>query len=185
MNKFLEICSGIASTLISIAFLFIPENLFEKYKFMPNMSDEINIIVNRIVFILGIIIISIAVSLIYMYLRKKIKIKGKNYIIQIEYGDINKIKKYKKVINFDECYTTTVGNAPSDIKPTSICGQYLLKNPNININQLIHNANLKASKTKSKFQGKVRYDSGKLVPNGEYLLMAFAKLDKNGLGNFF
>ncbi len=43
-------------------------------------------------------------------------------------------------------------------------------------------AQLKPAKSKSKFQSKVRYDSGKLVPNGDYLLLSFAKLDDNGLG---
>ena len=47
---------------------------------------------------------------------------------------------------------------------------------------LIDNAHLKPAKSKSKYQNKERYDSGKLVPNGDYLLMSFAKLDKDGLG---
>src|SRR5699024_7835521 len=33
-----------------------------------------------------------------------------------------------------------------------------------------------------KYKNKVRYESGKLVPRGEYLLMAFAKLDEIGKG---
>lgn len=171
--------------LVSIAFMFIPESLFEKYKLFSNISSEMNIIVNRMIFLLGIIVLSTTLCAVYMCLRKKIIIKGNNYIIQIEYGDIFKIKNCKKVINFDECYSTTVGNSPSDIKPTSICGQYLLKNPNININKLIANSKLKPAKTNSKFQNKVRYDSGKLVQNGNDLLMAFAKLDENGIGKFF
>ena len=36
--------------------------------------------------------------------------------------------------------------------------------------------------SKSDFQDKERYDSGMLVPNKDYLLMAFAKLNKDGLG---
>ncbi len=91
----------------------------------------------------------------------------------------------QKVINFDECFTTSLGNSPADIKPTSICGQYLKKNPIQDMQSLIDNAQLKPTRGKSKYQNKVRYESGKLVPNGEYLLLAFAKLDKDGLGRFF
>ena len=185
MHNFLKVSGGIASTLVSISFMFIPESLFAKYNIFSNISNEMNIIVNRIVFLLGVIVISMILSAIYMCIRKKITIKGHNYTIQIEYGDIQKTKKCKRVINFDECFTTTVGDCPSDIKPTSICGQYLLKKPDIDINTLIANARLKPAKTNSKFQNKVRYDSGKLVPNGDDLLMAFAKLDENGIGRFF
>ena len=185
MHNFLKVSGGIASTLVSISFMFIPESLFAKYNIFSNISNEMNIIVNRIVFLLGVIVISMILSAIYMCIRKKITIKGHNYTIQIEYGDIQKTKKCKRVINFDECFTTTVGDSPSDIKPTSICGQYLLKKPDIDINTLIANARLKPAKTNSKFQNKVRYDSGKLVPNGDDLLMAFAKLDENGIGRFF
>ena len=91
----------------------------------------------------------------------------------------------KKVIVFDECFTTSVGDFPADIKPTSICGQYLQKNPIQDMQSLINSVQLKPTNTKSKYQNKARYDSGKLVPNGDYLLLAFAKLDEDGLGGFF
>ena len=41
---------------------------------------------------------------------------------------------------------------------------------------------MKPNKNKSKYKNKECYTSGKLVPNGDDLLLAFAKLDKNGLG---
>ena len=96
-----------------------------------------------------------------------------------------KAGEVEKVINFDECFTTSVGNAPSNINPESICGQYLQKKPIQDMQTLIDNAHLKPAKSKSKYQNKERYDSGKLVPSDDYLLMAFAKLDKDGLGRFF
>ena len=37
-------------------------------------------------------------------------------------------------------------------------------------------------KSRSKYQNKERYESGRIVPNGDDLLLAFAKLDKKGLG---
>lgn len=185
MRNFLKISGAIVSTLVSISFMFIPESLFAKHIFFSNISNETNIIVNRILCLLVIIALSIMLSIIYISTRKKIIIKGHNYTIQIEYGDILRVKKCKRVINFDECFTTNVGDSPCDIKPTSVCGQYLLKNPYIDINTLINNTNLKPAKTNSKFQKRVRYNSGKLVPNGDDLLMAFARLDENGRGMFF
>lgn len=88
----------------------------------------------------------------------------------------------KKVIPFDECFTTRVGDSPSDINPDSICGQYLMKYPIQNMQSLIKKANLKPEKDRSTFQNNEKYESGMLVPNGDYLLMPFAKLDKDGLG---
>lgn len=47
---------------------------------------------------------------------------------------------------------------------------------------LISNGQLSPSKSNSKYQKKKRYASGKLIPKDHFLLMAFAKLDKDGLG---
>lgn len=47
---------------------------------------------------------------------------------------------------------------------------------------LISNGQLSPSKSNSKYQKKKRYASGKLIPKDDFLLMAFAKLDKDGLG---
>ena len=117
-------------------------------------------------------------------MRKKVSIKGNNYKITVEYGDLFKIKNCKRVISFDECFSTHVGAAPADIKETSICGQYLIANPNLNIQQLIADSQLKSLKSKSKYRNKERYESGRIVSNGDDLLLAFAKLDKDGLARF-
>jgi hypothetical protein len=37
---------------------------------------------------------------------------------------------------------------------------------------------------KSKYMSKERYESGRIVPNGDDLLMAFVKLDEDGVGRF-
>lgn len=47
---------------------------------------------------------------------------------------------------------------------------------------MLTNRILGCIKSKSKFQGKECYTSGKLIPRNDYLLLAFAKLDKYGLG---
>ena len=82
-----------------------------------------------------------------------------------------------------KCFSTKVGDAPADIKPTSICGQYLKSNPNLNIQSLISGSQLNPIRgSRSKYQNKERYESGRIVPNGDDLLLAFAKLDKTGIG---
>lgn len=185
MIKFLKTSSTWAMSIITVVFTFIPETIFERYKLLQNFSDEVNVTLNRVWIFIIIFVLSILFNAIYLSCRRSINIKGKNYCIKIEYGDLFEMSDCKKVIPFDECFTTSVGDSPSDIKPTSICGQYLERNPILDMQGLIDNAQLKPSKSKSKCQNKKRYDSGKLVPNGDYLLMSFAKLDKDGLGIFF
>ena len=185
MNKLKDKYLAITSTLISTAFMFAPEALFEKIKIFPNWSIEINVIINRILFSAFLAIIAFVIYIIHKYSRKKITIKGKDYIIEIKYGDITEEKNCKKVINFDECYTTELGELTYQIKPTSICGQYLLQHPNIDINKLIRKNKISKSTSNSLFKNKTRYESGTIVPNGDDLLMAFVKLDEKGLGKFF
>lgn len=182
MIGFLKKSSAWALSIIGVVFTFVPEAFFGAYKLLPKLSDETNILLSRIFAFLAVLVSSIIVNLIYLLCRRKVCLKGVNYGIQIEYGDIFNKRKCKKVIPFDECFTVTVGNSPSDINPGSICGQYLTKYQIQNIKPLIANARLDPAGSKSRYQNKDRYVSGKLVPNGDYLLMAFAKLDKAGLG---
>lgn len=193
MSDLLKKSATYAFALISTVFAFVPEAIFGKvvlipeavinqFKWLEGNALEINIIVNR-VFAFGIIWITVAIMYKgYLCFRNKVSIKGNNYKITVEYGDLLKIKKCKRVINFDECFSTHVGNAPADVKPTSICGQYLIANPDLDVRPLISSSQLKPLNSKSKYNNKERYESGRIVPNGDDLLMAFAKLDKNGLG---
>ena len=185
MTKLLKKTIAWTLSIISVIFTFVPETFFEKYKFVSFFSDEINVILNRSLVFVIVFLLAGIVNAIYLNCRNSICIKGHNYSIKIQYGDLFEIKNCKKVINFDECFTTNVGDSPADIKPTSVCGQYLEKNPIHDMQSLIESTQLKPSKSKSRYQNKERYDSGRLVPNGDYLLMAFAKLDKDGLGKFF
>lgn len=194
MYKFFQMCvcmhnllkSQTSALSLTLAiFAFVPESVFGIAKLLENCSDGINIILVRILTATCIFVVVRIASAIYFKFCNQININGNNYSICIEYGDLLQKNNCKKVIPFDECFTTTVGNAPSDIKPTSICGQYLNKKPIQNIQKLIDNAQLEPAEMKSKYKNKTRYDSGKLVPNGDDLLMAFAKLDKEGLGKFF
>lgn len=179
--NFLKECATIAISIFSFLITIIPEKQFLRKILFENLSDEWNIIINRVLLLLVLIIItSIGYKIVIFIIWWK-TIKGKNYTIIIEYKDIFDIKNCKKVIPFDECYTTKVGNAPGEIKPKSICGQYLQKYPIANIQPLLDGIQLKPN-GKSKYQNKEKYESGRLIPANEFLLLAFAKLDKDGLG---
>lgn len=183
-----------AFAVASIVFTFVPEAIFGKVALIPEILkqnkviqenvSEINIVINRVLFFCIVWSATAIINKIYMYLRKKVIIKGNNYKIVVEYGNILKTKKCKRVISFDECFSTHVGNNPADINPTSICGQYLAANSDLNIQTLISNSEpeLRPLDSKSKYCNKERYESGRIVSNGDDLLMAFAKLDENGLG---
>lgn len=146
--------------------------------------EELDTIINKLLILLLVFSVCVVLRLVFTYCRKSKTIKVGNSIIQVEFGDIMKVKDCLRVISFDECFTTKVGTEKGDIRPTSICGQYLQTNQNIDMQSLIMSAQIKPEKTKSQFMKKDRYKSGVIVPNGKDLLMAFAKLDKDGRGMF-
>lgn len=182
MCNFLKRSLTWALSITTVIFTFVPESVFEYYKFLKKASDDVNIITNRILAFCAVVLLVMLVYALYLCCRRNIQIKGKNYNIHIGYGDIFEMDGCKKVIPFDECFTTSVGSAPHQIKPTSICGQYLTKHPINNIQPLIDATDLKPLRSRSKYNGQIRYESGTLIPNGDYLLMAFTKLDEKGLG---
>lgn len=181
MKKFIKICLTGSVSVITLLFTIIPEDFFKTVVLFQQLSGVINTIFNRVLFFLCVFIFVAIVIGIYRLVRYKTRIKEKNYIIEIRYGNIFRLKDCKKVIPFDECFSTSVGQAPSDINPDSICGQFLSMNPELNIEELIHKNGLKG-KGKSKHMGRDKYESGSVLPYKDYLLMAFAKLDKDGIG---
>lgn len=182
MSNYLNKSMAWAFSITSVVFTFLPEAIFESIKLCKNTSDEVNIIFNRIITFGAIAVFVMVVYAFYLHYRHSTQIKGKNYTIRISYGDIFDMTDCKKIIPFDECFTTSVGSAPYQIKPSSICGQYLCKYPSENIQAQIDATHLKPARSKSKFNSQSRYESGTVVPSGDYLLMAFAKLDEAGLG---
>lgn len=188
---------GLTCSIISTIFIFIPESFFKgyewlsqdtlkKYSYFPDFNfQDLNIIFSRLACVISIYIIVTILYSLYLFLRKKIIIKGPNYELVIEYGDIFKKKNYKRVISFDECFTTKVGNKVGEINAKSICGQYLTKNQDLDIQQLLNDHEIKPARGASRYKKKVRYRSGTIVPNGDDLLMAFAELDESGKGRFF
>lgn len=184
MNKRLKLYFTKALGIIGVIFTFVPEDVFKTYKLLSQMSDEMNIIFNRSLIYIVVFFLIICCSSIYRKYRKHIDINGKNYNIRIQEKDLFKMKNCKKVIPFDECFTTKVGDAPEEINPNSICGQYIAKYSikDQEIQDLINIAQLRPTNSRSKYQNKIKYESGKLIQKNDYLLMAFAKLDENGLG---
>ena len=190
MRKFLLACCGTAFTISFSVISLIPESLYLNIKTemikidaaVLKIDNGYFILICRLMILAATIAICVFLGLLFRSIWWKRKIHGKSYTIIVQYGDLFKKKKCKKVINFDECFTTKVGEAPSEIKPGSICGKYLLSNPNLDIRKLITDCGLKPIKKKSKYQKQDSYKPGSIVPNGDYLLMAFAKLNNDGLG---
>jgi len=186
-----------AFAVITGIFIFVPESVFagrvwvtqgllNKYEWLSGFeATDVNVVITRLACFLLVWIATSAAYAIFLVLRRWTTIRGENYSIRVEYGNILKKRNCKRVINFDECFTTHVGDKTADINPTSICGQYLNAHPGLDMQQLINAANIAPARAKSRYQQKTRYDSGTIVPNGDDLLMAFAKLDEKGKGRFF
>lgn len=184
-----------ALAIVTAAFTFIPEAFFGAMIWIPERvngdngfvqknADILNIIISRVVVFIIVWALALAAYSVICKCRQSVTIRGNNYIIKVEYGNILKVTNCKKVINFDECFSTCVGNGPGDIKPNSICGQYLTQYPDTDMPKLLEAANLKPLKKKSAYEHKDKYQPGSIAPNGDDLLMAFAKLDENGRGIF-
>lgn len=118
MLKLLKKSSTWALSIITVVFTFVPESVFGKWKWLPNASDEANVVLARVLAFIAALVISIIINTLYVLGRRSIRIKGKNYSIQVQYGDLFKMRACKIVIPFDECFTTSVGAAPSDSAAT-------------------------------------------------------------------
>ena len=176
-----------AYAIMSGVLAFVPEEVF-KYGFVPcEWSDTAIIIVNRVLLFLLIFALSNVIYYCCRKNRRSVTLSDRTTTIKVEYGDICKISKGIKVINFDECYTTTVGMRPEDIKPDSVCGQYLDNNPIEDIQPILDQAGIKP-KGKSKYNKEkgedmrvygveyVETDENELNEDGT------PKLDKDGRG---
>lgn len=179
MSKFLrELCSW-TFAITTGCFSFVPQECFDKIvcPFLPPYWNET---INKFLFLILIGTIVGVMILSWKHFRKKFTIKGNNYVVVLEYNDIFKVENCKKVINFDECFSTEIGDAPYQIKPSSLCGQFLQKNPNINISNLLSTSGLKPQRKLSRYNNTKCYKSGSLIPKDDYLLMAFGKLNEDG-----
>lgn len=181
MNKYWQHFFSYTFAITTTCFSFIPEKIFSDVYSWFSFPEYWNYVINRIIFLLSVSIVMGVIILGRRHYRKKLTFKGHNYKIVIEYNDIFNKQKCKKVINFDECYTTEIGDAPHQIKPNSLCGKFIQKNINLDIPLLISNNQLKSERKLSEYNNKKCYKLGTLLPYNNFLLMAFTKLDKNGL----
>lgn len=184
MNKLKKVFFNAGSTaaygIISAIFMFVPEDVFKIGFIHCEWPNSAIVIVNRL--ILSVVVFVLA-NVIYQYLykhRKSVVITDSKSTIEIGYGDILKIDKGIKIISFDECYTTKIGPLPQDVRSDSVCGQYLTAHPIEDIQSLIQAYGVHPV-GESQYNSLPRYELGTLVPNEDYLLMAFSKLDKKGI----
>lgn len=182
---------SIAFAITTGILTFAPESVFRKFQVLKKVTGDWNATVNRIILLIAVYITSTIVTSVYYRYRRSINIKSKNYCIQVQYGNILKTdtiknlffkKKCWRVITFDECFTTSVGTEKWQINEDSICGQYLKKYPITNMQDLINAAGLTPCVNKSKFRNSTCYVSGSIILRDDFFLMAFAKLNQDGLG---
>lgn len=194
MLEYLKKTYKLTCCLLSSLFLVLTDTSFESYHWINEATfkgielletlniHNINIGLTKISLIILVWSIVLVCYILYIKFNNRIFLKGDNFVISIEYGDLFKSGDCKRVISFDECYTTTIGKAPYEIQITSICGQYLEKHPELKMQNLIEAAKIKPARAKSAYGRKDRYESGTIVPNDDDLLMAFVKLDTYGRG---
>ncbi len=190
MSKCIKTCFGWALAVIGVLFSFIPETCFGWWKPISCWRDECNVIIVRIICLLAIYLLMIGVYIVYYkWIKRWTVIQGRNYIVEVKYGNIFKPdlifkKPNKKVIAFDESFTTEIGSEPHQIKPNSICGQYLTEylEDGVDVKTKVLQSHLQPESEKSKYNGLDKYESGRVVSYGEYLWLAFVKLDQDGLG---
>lgn len=171
-----------AFAVFSVILTVVPEEFFKCGIISCEWSESTILMINRLIAFLIIYIIANITYYCYRKNRNSVTIDGDTYIIKIFYGDICNISEGKKVIHFDECFTTTVGTRPEDVKPDSVCGQYLRQHPitDDEMSTMINSFGIKAIGS-SLYNKKEKYTHGILLPKEDSLLMAYAKLDKNGL----
>ena len=59
MLKLLKKSSTWALSIITVVFTFVPESVFGKWKWLPNASDEANVILARVLAFIAALVISI------------------------------------------------------------------------------------------------------------------------------
>ena len=180
--KLIKSVYGFSISLTSVIFMFVPEKCFLWGFIEVNWTAEKIIMSNRLLCFLGITMLCSLVNLLYRIFRKSVTIKGVDCKIVVEYADVFDKTDCKKIIAFDECYTSHVGENPEDIKPNSVCGQFLQKYSHENFNEIVQASGVIPQRKHSRFRNKNCYKSGSLIRYEDYLLLSFAKLDEDGRG---
>lgn len=171
-------------SVTSLVFAVVPEDMIAQIPVCCFGSYGVRIFVTRVLMFLLILSLTAGAYALYFKLRISVTIKSDNCEVLVKYGDLFEERGCRRVIAFDECFTTSVGQAPEDIRPNSICGQYLNAHPDLDIEELIKVAKLDPEPVPSKYDNRKRYALGSVVENGGDLLLAFAPLSKFGRAEF-
>lgn len=178
-SRFFQAFSWTTSIFAFLA-LFVPEQVFSELTQRMDFPAWVSVMILKIgAFVLLLVLVVIGFVL-WMAQRRQATIRGKNWKVIVRYADIFKMDGCKKVIHFDECFTAHLGDAPADIKVSSVCGQYLERHPKLDMPSLIAKAG-EEPKRVSRYQKTPAFVPGTIIPNGDDLLLAFATLDRNGL----
>ncbi len=170
--------------IATVAFTVFPDSFFNPLSYGIESSGDWGITVGRIVLIALILACTFISYALFLRCRKSVLLDDGDCIIEVKYGDLLAERECKRVIAFDECFTTHVGSAPGDIKATSICGQFLCMNQGLCIESLVEKSGLTPEIEPSCYDRKTCYRLGSIIPIGDGLLVAFTKLNKDGRAEF-
>lgn len=182
MHKFMKPVLAGSLAAIGVIFSFMPESVFTYGVIDVDWPIETIVIINRLLWLVVLILIVTCIKLYNWNKRTLVTITGDNYKIVVEYGNIFDKADCKKIINFDELYTTCIGEGPADIKADTICGQFLSAHQGVDFGTYINSYGATKSRKHSEYQNQECYKSGSIIPWDDYLLLAFTKLDKAGIG---
>lgn len=174
----------IAFVIATAVFTLVSEDVFNPSCYGIKFLGGWGTTIGRVAVLLVTVLITIAAYTIFLWHRKSVILDDGECIIEVKYGDLLMEKDCKKVINFDESFTVRVGDAPEDIKETSICGQFLNSNPELDVAALVERSGIQPEPTPSRFGGRKRFAPGTIVADGDNLLVAFAKLNEDGRAEF-
>ena len=90
MIKIFKKCGAWALSAIALIFAFVPEKCFSKSVLFANVSEEVIIILNRFCVFAIVFVLTAIVYALCLKFRTNITIKGCNYSISVEYGDLLK-----------------------------------------------------------------------------------------------
>lgn len=191
IKKIIKYSAITTTSIFTFGLIFISDELilnkekdFIKCDWMLKIDSTYKpLFYKSMIFICIFLILLIGFTIYYVF-RFKIKISGNDYLIEIRYGDIFKIKNSIPVVHSDECLSSHLGEAPGDIKRSSIYGQYLQCHENLNILEIIAKNNVKPERARSKYNNQQCYRLGTILYNEDALILAFARLNKDGCAEF-
>lgn len=189
MKKLIKSVPVWAYGIVAGVIALFPEFTLDKFGWFECLCDYFDcidkwiwIIICKMLFFLIICAITTLIALLYKKHVVTRELTFDNSGVIIKDGDLfEEAKRGVAIVSFDECFTCDVGVSRPQINPTSICGQFINKHPDIG--EFIKNkmSEVLPSK-KSLYNNLPAYEPGVLFSydDDSYLLLAFAKLDEHG-----